>query len=50
MPPKKNEEMISEIIEEALRPIKDAMKDIVTNEAMANHIQPKKPSQRNEES
>ena len=39
MPPKKNEEKISEIIEEALRPIKDAMKDIVTNEAIANHIQ-----------
>ena len=30
---------ISEIIEEALRPIKDVMKDIITNEAMANHIQ-----------
>ena len=39
MPPKKNEEKISEIIEEALRPIKDAMKDIITNEAIANHIQ-----------
>ena len=39
MPPKKNEDKISEIIEEALRPIKDAMKDIVTNEAIANHIQ-----------
>ena len=34
-----NEEKISEIIEEALRPSKDAMKDIVTNEAIANHIQ-----------
>ena len=39
MPPKKNEEKISEIIEEALRPIKDAMKNIVTNEVIANHIQ-----------
>ena len=39
MPPKKNEEKTSEIIEEALRPIKDAMKDIVTNKAMSNHIQ-----------
>ena len=39
MPPKKNEVKISEIIEEALRPIKDAMKEIVTNEAIANHIQ-----------
>ena len=39
MPPKKNEEKISDIIEEALRPNKDAMKDIVTNQAMANHIQ-----------
>ena len=39
MPLKKNEEKKSEIIDEALRPIKDAMKDIVTNEAMANHIQ-----------
>ena len=29
----------SEIIKEALRPIKDAMKDVVTNEAIANHIQ-----------
>ena len=39
MPPKKNEEKISEIIEEALRPIKDAMKDVVTNEAVAIYIQ-----------
>ena len=39
MPPEKNEEKISEIIEEALRPIKDGMKDIVRNEATANHIQ-----------
>ena len=39
MPPKKNEEKVSEIIAEALKPIKDAMKDIVTNEAIANHIQ-----------
>ena len=39
MPPKKNEEKISEIIGKALRPIKDAMKDIIANEAIANHIQ-----------
>ena len=39
MPPKNNEEKISEIIEEALRSIKNVMKDIVTNEAIANHIQ-----------
>ena len=38
MPPKKAEEKLSELLEEQLRPIKEAIKDLITNEAMAKHI------------
>ena len=38
MPPKKAEEKLSELLEEQLRPIKEAIKDLITNEAMAKHL------------
>ena len=38
MPPKKAEEKLSELLEEQLRSIKASIKDLVTNEAMAKHI------------
>ena len=38
MPPKKAEEKLSELLEEQLCPIKEAIKDLITNEAMAKHI------------
>ena len=38
MPPKKAEEKLSELLEEQLRPIKEAIKDLITNGAMAKHI------------
>ena len=38
MPPKKAEEKLSELLEVQLRPIKEAIKDLITNEAMAKHI------------
>ena len=38
MPPKKAEEKLSELLEEQPRPIKEAIKDMITNEAMAKHI------------
>ena len=38
MPLKKAEEKLSELLEEQLRPTKEAIKDLIKNEAMAKHI------------
>ena len=37
MPPKKAEEKLSELLEKQLRPIKEAIKDLIKNEGMAKH-------------
>ena len=37
MPPKKADEKLSELLDEQLRLIKEAIKDLITNEAMAKH-------------
>ena len=39
MPPKKNELQLFEMLEEALKPIKDAMQKLITDEKMMEHIQ-----------
>ena len=39
MPPKKNELQLCEMLEEALKPIKDAMQKLITDEKMMEHIQ-----------
>ena len=36
MPPKKTEDKISDMLEEALLPIKEALKELITNEKMAH--------------
>ena len=38
MPPKKAEEKLSELLEEQLSPIEEAIEDLITNKAMAKHI------------
>ena len=38
MPPNKAKEKLSEFLEEQFCPIKEAIKDFITNEAMAKHI------------
>ena len=39
MPPKKNDLQLFEMLEEALKPIKDAMQKLITDEKMMEHIQ-----------
>ena len=38
MPPKNNKLQLSEMIEKALKPIKDAMQKLITDEKMKEHV------------